>query len=70
MTLQVAFNWLVDNFQRFSDWQAATTRVAALLSAFDQVEGTHKPSPPSPSTQAGARGEEAARGVGQAESKA
>jgi ABC-type uncharacterized transport system fused permease/ATPase subunit len=31
VTLQMAFNWLVDNFQRFSDWRAATTRVAALL---------------------------------------
>jgi ABC-type uncharacterized transport system fused permease/ATPase subunit len=49
VTLQVAFNWLVDNFQRFSDWRAATTRVAALLSALDQVEGSGKhplPSPP------------------------
>jgi ABC-type uncharacterized transport system fused permease/ATPase subunit len=47
VTLQVAFNWLVDNFQRFSDWRAATTRVAALLSALDQVEeASHKASPP------------------------
>jgi vitamin B12/bleomycin/antimicrobial peptide transport system ATP-binding/permease protein len=38
VTLQVSFNWLVDNFQRFSDWRAATTRVAALLSAFDAVD--------------------------------
>jgi ABC-type uncharacterized transport system fused permease/ATPase subunit len=42
VTLQVAFNWLVDNFQRFSDWRAATTRVAALLTAFDQVDAGHK----------------------------
>jgi vitamin B12/bleomycin/antimicrobial peptide transport system ATP-binding/permease protein len=42
VTLQIAFNWLVDNFQRFSDWRAATTRVAALLSALDQVEAGHK----------------------------
>jgi vitamin B12/bleomycin/antimicrobial peptide transport system ATP-binding/permease protein len=47
VTLQVAFNWLVDNFQRFSDWRAATRRVAALLSALDQVDGSHKPSPSS-----------------------
>src|SRR5262249_16620551 len=38
VTLQMAFNWLVDNFQRFSDWRAATSRVAALLLALDQVE--------------------------------
>jgi vitamin B12/bleomycin/antimicrobial peptide transport system ATP-binding/permease protein len=47
VTLQVAFNWLVDNFQRFSDWRAATTRIAALLSALDQVDGSREPpSPP------------------------
>jgi putative ATP-binding cassette transporter len=45
VTLQVAFNWLVDNFQRFSDWRAATTRVAALLSALDRVEINHKQPP-------------------------
>jgi vitamin B12/bleomycin/antimicrobial peptide transport system ATP-binding/permease protein len=49
VTLQVAFNWLVDNFQRFSDWRAATTRVAALLSALDQVEVNHHKPPPSAS---------------------
>jgi vitamin B12/bleomycin/antimicrobial peptide transport system ATP-binding/permease protein len=49
VTLQVAFNWLVDNFQRFSDWRAATTRVAALLSALDQVEINHKEPPRSES---------------------
>jgi ABC-type uncharacterized transport system fused permease/ATPase subunit len=42
VTLQVAFNWLVDNFQRFSDWRAATMRVAALLTALDQIEGSQK----------------------------
>jgi vitamin B12/bleomycin/antimicrobial peptide transport system ATP-binding/permease protein len=47
VTLQVAFNWLVDNFQRFSDWRAATNRVAALLLALDQVESGHEGSAPS-----------------------
>ncbi len=42
VTLQLAFNWLVDNFPRFSDWRAATTRVAALLTALDQVEASRK----------------------------
>jgi ABC-type uncharacterized transport system fused permease/ATPase subunit len=45
VTLQVAFNWLVDNFQRFSDWRAATTRVAALLAALDQVDAGNKQAP-------------------------
>jgi vitamin B12/bleomycin/antimicrobial peptide transport system ATP-binding/permease protein len=39
VALQTAFNWLVDNFQRLSDWRAAGNRVAALLLALDQVEG-------------------------------
>jgi putative ATP-binding cassette transporter len=42
VTLRTAFNWLVDNFQRVSDWRAATTRVAALLTALDQVDGDYK----------------------------
>ncbi len=37
VTVQTAFNWLVDNFQRLSDWQAARNRVASLLLALDQV---------------------------------
>jgi ABC-type uncharacterized transport system fused permease/ATPase subunit len=48
VTLQMAFNWLVDNFQRFSDWRAATNRVAALLLALDQVESGHESAPPLP----------------------
>jgi vitamin B12/bleomycin/antimicrobial peptide transport system ATP-binding/permease protein len=46
VTLQTAFNWLVDNFQRFADWRAATNRVAALLLALDQLESGHEPHPP------------------------
>ena len=37
--LQVAFNWLVDNYQRLSDWRSAVHRVATLLLALDEVEG-------------------------------
>jgi ABC-type uncharacterized transport system fused permease/ATPase subunit len=47
VTLRTAFNWLVDNFQRVSDWRAATARVAALLTALDQVEGDYKVRPTS-----------------------
>jgi ABC-type uncharacterized transport system fused permease/ATPase subunit len=53
VTLRTAFNWLVDNFQRVSDWRAATTRVAALLTALDQVEGDYKGASALPSRQAG-----------------
>ena len=37
-----ALNWLVDNFQRRSDWRAATHRVAALPLALDQIECGHE----------------------------
>jgi vitamin B12/bleomycin/antimicrobial peptide transport system ATP-binding/permease protein len=38
VTVQVAFNWLVDNYQRMSDWRSAVSRVTALLLAFDELE--------------------------------
>lgn len=37
VTVQVAFNWLVDNYQRLSDWRSAVSRVAALMWALDEV---------------------------------
>jgi vitamin B12/bleomycin/antimicrobial peptide transport system ATP-binding/permease protein len=37
VTVQTAFNWLVDNYQKLSDWRAASHRVATLLLALDQV---------------------------------
>jgi vitamin B12/bleomycin/antimicrobial peptide transport system ATP-binding/permease protein len=48
VTVQVAFNWLVDNYQRLSDWRSAADRVAVLLFALDQVKQSEptKPSPP------------------------
>jgi vitamin B12/bleomycin/antimicrobial peptide transport system ATP-binding/permease protein len=38
-TVQAAFNWLVDNFQRMADWRAAANRVAILLLALDDLQG-------------------------------
>jgi putative ATP-binding cassette transporter len=38
VTVQVAFNWLVDNYQRLSDWRSAANRVAVLLFGLDQVK--------------------------------
>ena len=70
VTLQMAFNWLVDNFQRFSDWRAATNRVAALLLALDQVEGSHEGLPSYPPPHAGTETEGALRQEKQAESRA
>ncbi len=37
VTVQVAFNWLVDNYQRLSDWRSAAGRVATLLQGLDKV---------------------------------
>jgi ABC-type uncharacterized transport system fused permease/ATPase subunit len=38
VTVQSAFNWLVDNFQRMSDWRSSANRVAALLLAIDDLK--------------------------------
>jgi len=70
VTLQMAFNWLVDNFQRFSDWRAATNRVALLLLALDQVEGSHEGLPSYPPPHAGTETEGALRQEKRAESQA
>jgi vitamin B12/bleomycin/antimicrobial peptide transport system ATP-binding/permease protein len=47
VTVQVAFNWLVDNYPRLSDWRSAATRVAALLLALDHVAPSPAASSPS-----------------------
>lgn len=38
VTVQTAFNWLVDNFQRVADWRSSAHRVATLLNALDTLE--------------------------------
>jgi vitamin B12/bleomycin/antimicrobial peptide transport system ATP-binding/permease protein len=45
VTVQVAFNWLVDNYQRLSDWRSAAARVAVLLFALDQVKRSEPTKP-------------------------
>ena len=45
VTVQVAFNWLVDNYQRLSDWRSAADRVAVLLLALDQVKQSEPTKP-------------------------
>jgi ABC-type uncharacterized transport system fused permease/ATPase subunit len=40
VVVQGAFNWLVDNYQRLSDWRSAAHRVATLLLALDEVESS------------------------------
>jgi vitamin B12/bleomycin/antimicrobial peptide transport system ATP-binding/permease protein len=48
VTVQVAFNWLVDNYQRLSEWRSATARVAVLLFALDQVRQSEPKKPDLP----------------------
>jgi putative ATP-binding cassette transporter len=38
VTVQGAFNWLVDNFQRLADWRSSAHRIASLLVALDELE--------------------------------
>lgn len=38
VTVQSAFNWLVDNYQRLADWRSSAHRVATLLNALDELE--------------------------------
>jgi putative ATP-binding cassette transporter len=38
VSVQGAFNWLVDNFQRMADWRAAANRIAVLLLALDDLK--------------------------------
>ena len=38
--VQGAFNWLIDNYQRLADWMSSANRVATLLLALDEVEGS------------------------------
>jgi putative ATP-binding cassette transporter len=54
VTVQVAFNWLVDNYQRLSDWRAAVNRVASLLLALDEVTKLETVSPPAVAEHAAA----------------
>jgi putative ATP-binding cassette transporter len=48
VTVQGAFNWLVDNYQRLADWRSSAHRVATLLIALDEFETkeTSKSLPP------------------------
>jgi ABC-type uncharacterized transport system fused permease/ATPase subunit len=44
-TVQGAFNWFVDNFQRMADWRSSANRVAVLLLALDELKQAETPSP-------------------------
>src|ERR1700709_2603845 len=37
-TVQMAFNWLVDNYPRLADWTASARRVASLMVSLDALK--------------------------------
>lgn len=37
VTVQGAFNWLVDNYQRLADWRSSAHRVSTLMAALDDM---------------------------------
>jgi ABC-type uncharacterized transport system fused permease/ATPase subunit len=47
VTVQSAFNWLVDNYQLLADWRSSVHRVGSLLVALDELEAKEniKPEP-------------------------
>jgi putative ATP-binding cassette transporter len=38
VTVQIAFNWVVDNYPRLAEWTASARRVASLLVSLDRLE--------------------------------
>src|SRR5919109_3260422 len=38
LTVQTAFNWLVENYPRLADWTASARRLASLLLSLDRLE--------------------------------
>jgi len=42
VTVQVAFNWLVDNYPRLADWTASAHRFASLLVSLDRLPEAEK----------------------------
>src|SRR4030095_9507806 len=38
VTVQVAFNWIVENYPRLADWTASAHRLASLLASLDRLE--------------------------------
>ncbi len=56
VTVQVAFNWLVDNYQRLSDWRSAVNRVTTLLLGLDEVMLLEREKPDSSQRAAGTSG--------------
>lgn len=48
VTVQGAFNWLLDNYPRLADWASSANRVALLLVWLDRLDGAAIPVEPAP----------------------
>lgn len=46
--VQIAFNWLVDNYPRLAEWASSASRVGVLLLAVDQLGEPRRPAAPEP----------------------
>ena len=44
--VQIAFNWLVDNYPRLAEWASSASRVGVLLLAVDQLGAPHRDTAP------------------------
>jgi putative ATP-binding cassette transporter len=42
VTVQVAFNWIVENYPRLADWTASAHRLASLLVSLDRLEDAER----------------------------
>jgi len=38
VTVQSAFNWLVDNYARLADWASSSNRVSSLIVSLEQFD--------------------------------
>lgn len=43
VSVQGAFNWLVDNYPRLAEWMSSAYRVGILLNTFDELDGAASP---------------------------
>ncbi len=43
VSVQSSFNWLVDNYARFSDWKASVRRVGSLMTSLDHLAALEEP---------------------------
>ena len=43
VTVQAAFNWLVDNYPRLADWTSSANRVGSLIASLNRLNHPTRP---------------------------